>query len=71
MKISYPNKIPMSEIKIVEIISANNKASAKLISGKTGLSIRAIEKNIKELREKGVLVRCGAARGGHWEVKKR
>ena len=60
-----------TQIKIVEIISANNKASAKLISGKTGLSIRAIEKNIKELREKGVLVRCGAARGGHWEVKKR
>jgi len=60
-----------TQIKILKIISTNNRASAKVISGKIMISIRAIEKNIKDLREKGVLIRHGAAHGGHWEVKKR
>ena len=29
------------------------------------------QKNEKDLREKGVLIRHGATHGGHWEVKKR
>ncbi len=55
--------------KILSLIEENNQISAANIAGKLSLSIRAIEKNIKELREGGILVRYGAARGGYWEVR--
>ena len=50
------------------MIMANNRISAKQIAEEISLSVRAVEKNIKELREKGILVRHGSARGGYWEV---
>lgn len=53
---------------IVQMIMANNRISAKQIAEEISLSVRAVEKNIKELREKGILIRHGSARGGYWEV---
>ena len=53
---------------IIEMIFANNRISAKQIAEEISLSVRAVEKNIKELREKGMLIRHGSARGGYWEV---
>jgi len=37
---------------------------------KTGLTIKAIEKNLKILRDNGSVRRVGASRGGSWEIKK-
>lgn len=54
----------------MQMIDENPRMSAKQIAEKTDVSVRAIEKNIKELREKGALKRHGAARGGYWEVVK-
>lgn len=59
-----------TQMEIVQRIEADNRISAKHISEELSLSVRAIEKNIKELRDKGVLVRHGSARGGYWEVVK-
>ena len=53
---------------IMQMIEENPRISAKQIAEKTDVSVRAIEKNIKELREKGALKRHGAARGGYWEI---
>lgn len=50
------------------MIEENNQISAAVIAEKMSLSVRAIEKNMKELRIKGMLVRHGSARGGYWEV---
>ena len=44
--------------------------SASSIAETMGVTTRAIEKNIKKLRESGILIRHGAARGGYWEIKK-
>ena len=55
--------------RILSPIEENNQISATNIARKLSLSIRAIEKNIKELREAGILVRYGAVRGGYWEVR--
>lgn len=54
--------------KILILINENNQISAADIAKHLSLSVRAIEKNIKELREKGILKRNGAARGGYWEI---
>ena len=53
---------------ILSMIKSDNQISATEISKHIGLSVRAIEKNIKELREKGVLKRNGPARGGYWKI---
>ena len=55
---------------ILRVIERNNYISAASIAETMGVTTRAIEKNIKELRERGILIRHGAARGGYWEVKK-
>ena len=59
-----------TQMEIVQRVEADNRISAKHISEELSLSVRSIEKNIKELRDKGVLVRHGSARGGYWEVVK-
>ena len=55
---------------ILRVIERNNYISAASIAETMGVTTRAIEKNIKELRERGILIRHGAARGGYWEIKK-
>ena len=55
--------------RILKLIDDNNRISATAIAKELGLSVRAIEKNIKDLRESGKLIRHGSARGGYWEVK--
>lgn len=56
---------------IIQMIKANNRISAKQIAEEISLSVRAVEKNIKELREKGILIRHGSARGGYWEISEK
>ena len=55
--------------RIIAAIKADNTISATQIAELVKVSKRTIERNIKELREKGVLERHGAARGGYWEVR--
>ena len=54
---------------ILRLIMNDNKISAASIAEELGLSSRAIEKSIQGLREAGILIRHGAARGGYWEIK--
>ena len=55
--------------KIIKLITDNNKASAASIAKPMSVAQRTAERYIRELREEGVLIRHGAARGGYWEVK--
>lgn len=55
--------------KIIKLITDNNKASAASIAKSMSVAQRTAERYIRELREEGVLIRHGAARGGYWEVK--
>ena len=54
--------------KIINLIKENPKITTKELADKTGVSIKGIEWNIKELKDKGLLRRIGADRGGHWEM---
>lgn len=55
---------------VLKLISVNNKASAATIAKTMSVAQRTVERYIKELREEGLLVRHGSARGGYWEVVK-
>ncbi|MGV8177007.1 MAG: winged helix-turn-helix transcriptional regulator [Candidatus Bilamarchaeaceae archaeon] len=59
-----------SSEKILALIRGNPEISAKEIASVLGISSRAVEKRIANLRGKGLLRRIGPDKGGHWEVGK-
>lgn len=54
---------------ILHLVAANNRASASDIAQIMSVTSRTVERYIRELREEGLLVRHGSARGGYWEVR--
>jgi predicted HTH transcriptional regulator len=56
--------------KILNAISDEPKATQKRLSEITGLSTRTISREIKELREAGVINRVGSDRVGYWDIVK-
>ena len=54
---------------LLDLIQANPKASAKVLAEQLGLSSRAVEKQIAQLKQQGKLERIGPAKGGYWRVK--
>jgi len=59
-----------SQKKILVLIKKNPVISKKELSGRIGISVTAIDKNIRRLKKKGLIKRIGPAKGGHWEVIK-
>ena len=64
------NLLNETEEAILSIIEKDSSISAASIAERVNITSRAVEKNIKKLRERGILVRHGAARGGYWEIVK-
>ncbi|MBO4698828.1 winged helix-turn-helix transcriptional regulator, partial [bacterium] len=57
-----------TSVQILELIKADPKITLQEIAEKTNRSKRAIEMQVKKLRENGVLRRVGATKNGHWEI---
>ncbi|MBW1694503.1 MAG: winged helix-turn-helix transcriptional regulator, partial [Deltaproteobacteria bacterium] len=53
---------------IIKLMQDNQQISIAELSRLIGISTTAIERNIKYLKEKEIIKRVGAAKGGHWEV---
>jgi ATP-dependent DNA helicase RecG len=58
------------QVKIMELMRANPKITAKLIAQAVGIAPRNVQVNIQSLKALGLVERVGAAKGGHWKVKK-
>ncbi len=56
--------------RILSLIRSDNRISAAAIAKELSLTSRAAEKNIRQLREDGFLLREGAPRGGYWVILK-
>ena len=56
--------------KILAAIKADTTLSARQLSEMLGLSPRAIEFQISQLRKKGILMRIGPDKGGYWAIVK-
>ncbi|MBQ1197018.1 MAG: Fic family protein [Spirochaetaceae bacterium] len=56
-----------SEI-ILSMLKENPKLSAKKLSEKIGITSRAVEKQLTNLVQKGLIKRIGSPKGGHWEI---
>ena len=58
-----------SREKIIALLSENGKLSATLLAGKIGISAKAVEKHLANLKADGIIERVGPAKGGYWKVK--
>ena len=54
--------------KIVNLLLYDRQLSAAKIAEQLGMGSRSIEKNIKKLKEFGILIRRGSPKNGYWEV---
>ena len=54
--------------KIIDLVISDPSITAEAMSAKIGVSKRAVEKNIKELRERGILVHKGSDKAGYWRI---
>jgi len=58
-----------SSEKILFLLKAEPKLSAREVADRLEITPRAVEKQIAKLRKEGRLRRIGPAKGGHWEVQ--
>lgn len=58
-------------LKILQLISNNPFITRSELSEEIGLSVRGIEWNLLQLREKGILKRMGATKKGYWKIVRR
>lgn len=54
--------------KIVNLLLYDRQLSSAKIAEQLGMGSRSIEKNIKKLKELGILIRHGSPKNGYWEV---
>lgn len=60
--------VTATQKQIVDILCKNNQCSAKKLAEQIGVSSRSIEKNIKKLKEYGILERHGSPKNGYWKI---
>ena len=58
-----------SREKIVALLSEDGKLSAASLAEKIGISAKAVEKHLANLKANGIIERIGPAKGGYWEVR--
>ena len=56
--------------RIYSMMLANPNISTKVIASEIGITDRYVKKNIKILRELGIIERVGTTRNGSWLVKR-
>ncbi|MCP4350943.1 MAG: winged helix-turn-helix transcriptional regulator [Desulfobacterales bacterium] len=63
-------KLGENENRILQLIEDDASVTYLELSSKIGISLSAVENNIKKLKNKGLLKRVGPPKGGHWEYLK-
>ena len=58
-----------TSVQIIELMKENPSITLQQVAEKIGLSKRAVEMQVKKLREQGKVNRIGATKNGLWEVR--
>ena len=58
-----------SREKIIALLSEDGKLSAATLAERIGISAKAVEKHLANLKADGTIERIGPAKGGYWRVK--
>lgn len=67
-KANFTENCTVNETKVLNLINENNKVTINEITSKINLSRRTVQTIINSLKTKGVLVRVGSDKTGHWEI---
>jgi predicted HTH transcriptional regulator len=65
------NKVTENQKAILEEILKNKNITTSELSVIIGISQRKIKENISKLKEAGILLRVGPAKGGYWEIQQK
>ena len=65
-----PTIVTSGEEELLTLIRKNNRITRKEIAVELGTSINTVKQYIRNLKNKGILIRVGTNRTGHWLVKK-
>ena len=58
----------VNETKVLNLINENCKITINEIASKIDLSRRTVQTIINSLKSKGLLLRAGSDKTGHWEI---
>ena len=61
-------KVSKTAQKIIDLVISDPSITADNMANKIGVTKRAIEKNIKNLRNMGILVHEGSDKSGYWRI---
>ncbi|MBI4653060.1 winged helix-turn-helix transcriptional regulator [Candidatus Kuenenbacteria bacterium] len=61
-------KLTENQKKIINLIRGDQKTSIVDIAQRVGIAGKNIEINLRKLKNKKIIKRVGAAKGGYWEV---
>ena len=64
------NKVNRTQEKIITAIRNNSNVTINQLMVITGLSEPGVKKNLKQLKDAGIIARIGANKNGYWEVLK-
>ena len=67
---SVKSSLNETQEQIISFIQENNRITASEMAGKLSLSVRAVEKSLRELIKMGIVIRYGSTKTGHWEINK-
>ena len=57
-----------NERKVLSILTHSPQSTAKEMSEVLGITLRQCERILASMKQKGLIIRVGANKGGHWEV---
>ena len=67
--INVGENVGENERKILSIIAHTPQASAREMAEVLGITPRQCERILASLKQKGLIARVGAAKGGHWKIR--
>ena len=67
----YDYELSNTQKKMISLLLEDEWLSAVKIAKQLGLGNSTVEKNMKKLKEKGLLIRHGSPKNGYWEVVKK
>jgi ATP-dependent DNA helicase RecG len=62
---------PITRERIITLMAANPQITSEAIASSLGITKRAVLKQIRRLKDEGLLRRIGSPRAGYWEVRDR
>lgn len=66
--VNAKTKISTTQHQILELLTENSEITIKAIADKLEMHESTIVRNIKKLKEQGIIERIGSDKTGHWEI---